>query len=112
MKTVKTIWVPGLSHLHRPKDLNRKMVLTLWLTTTALLVLWLGCMMANYLADGWIHLLLVPITVMAFITFVYGLRHDEYYERPFPMHRKRKWNFLKSRSTQSEPMEASTRENK
>ncbi len=88
MKTAKTIWVPGPIHLHKPRDLNRKMVLALWLATTALLVYWLGCITANYMMDGWVHLLLIPFAAMGSFTLAYGLKHDEYFERP--IHRKRK----------------------
>ena len=104
MKTVKTIWVPGLSHLHRPKDLNRKMVLALWLITTALLAFWLGCMAANYLMSGWIHFLLVAFVAMAIFTFAYGLKHDEYYERPLQRHRKGKWQFRKTQPAAQPPL--------
>ncbi len=106
MKTTKTIWAPPPNHLHKPRDINRKMVLTLWLTTTALLAAWLACMTLQFTLGGWIHLLLVIVAGMAIATFFYGLRHDEYYERPHPAQRKRKWRFRRhspSSTSEEEP---------
>ena len=112
MKTTKTIWAPGLNHLHRPRNMNRKMVLTLWLVTTALLTAWLLFMIFGRTFGGWIHLLLVAMAVMAAVTLAYGWKHDEYYERPIRPRKKRRWKLRQSDLNPSESVSASTEEQK
>ena len=102
MKTVKTIWAPPPNQLHRPRAVNRKMVWTLWTSTIVLLAAWLGALVAGVTLGGWIHVLLVATAAMAAFTFFYGLRHDEYFERP-PHPKKRKWQFRRRRKNHPAP---------
>lgn len=90
MKTTNTAWAPPPNHLHRPREVNRKMVWILWSSTMAMLAVWLGLITLGLTFGGWVHLLLLVIALMAISTFMYGMGHDEYFERP-QRPRQRRW---------------------
>jgi len=79
---MKSIWVPGSAHLHRPKKIQMVVLWTLWTVTVVLLVLWLWGMASHHLMGGWVHVLLAGAVVMTGVCSYYGFKYCEYLEQP------------------------------
>jgi apolipoprotein N-acyltransferase len=79
----KSIWVPGLVQVKKPKESHMKVVWTLWGISVGLLAIWLIGISLQYTMGGWINAFAVGAIFMAGVCTAYGFKYCEYWERPF-----------------------------
>jgi len=79
----KSIWVPGLVQVKKPRESHMKRLWTLWGVSVGLLAIWLIGISLQYTMGGWIHAFAVGAIFMAGVCTAYGFKYSEYWERPF-----------------------------